>query len=106
MKAIVIWSNKSNEVIREHELRALFEMLPIEIANDLRKEYDYDIWEQYMEDSSDAFRQWRYYYEEDKVRFGHVGWLFELADSLKEICQKELPIEEIIKAGVKGRNQF
>lgn len=93
MKAIILWSKKNNDVIREHELEPLFAMLPESIAAELRKEFDDDIWKCNMRDSSDAFRQWRYYYEQDKVRFGHVGWLFELAEKLKEICQREIILE-------------
>lgn len=96
MKAISIWQAKSQEVAKTHLLCELFQTLPTNMQTELIAKCDPEHWDEYMDDSSDAFRQWRYFYEKDHVMFGHIGWLYTLADELEQICTSNISIKEVL----------
>lgn len=96
MKALLIWNNKCDSIIREHLLSELFTKLDANIQVRIKKESGIKEWDVFIKHSSDAFRNWRYYYEKNNVLFGHVGGLFAFAESLEKICKESMPLKEVI----------
>ena len=92
MKALLIWNSKSNTIIREHLLAELFEKLNENIKTRVKTECEIKNWDEFITHSSDAFRDWRYYYEKDNIMFGHIGGLFAFAESLDKICEEIMPL--------------
>ena len=102
MKALLMWSNKKQEVISAHKLDELFEMFDPELQKKIKNDSGIKCWDRFLKESSDAFCSWRYYYEKDNVMFGHIGYLFSFAEALDEICLKTILVEEILKNGKIG----
>lgn len=96
MKALLIWKSKSDSIIREHLLSELFEKLDDDIQIRIKTESGITKWDEFLTHSSDAFREWRYFYEKDNVMFGHIGGLFAFAESLDKICEETMPLEEVM----------
>lgn len=87
MKALLMLKRKSREIIIGHELDELFSQLDEPVKVRILRETNIKNWDDFMQDSSNAFEAWRYYYEEDKaIRVGHIPELFRLADTLDKIC--------------------
>lgn len=97
MKALLMWQAQNQQVIDQHELVELFQRLPQSMQESLRGEHGTERWECCLKDSSDAFRQWRYFYEKDRVMHGHIGWLFSFAEKLDQICAENILIEEVLR---------
>lgn len=96
LKAYLIWTTKSNVVIKKHQLSELFGMLDAEAQERIRKDTQINYWDTFLKDSSDAFRQWRYYFEKDSVLLGHVGELHRMAEALDVLCSEVVLLKEII----------
>ena len=96
LKAYLIWTTKSNVVIKKHQLSELFGMLDAEAQERIRKDTRINYWDTFLKDSSDAFRQWRYYFEKDRVLFGHVGELHRMTEALDVLCSEVVLLKEII----------
>ena len=103
MKALLMWKNKSQEIIAEHKLDRLFAMLDLHIQEQIKAETGIRGWDRFLSDSSDAFCAWRYYYEKDNVMFGHIGGLVAFAEVLDNICSEEISIGEFLKDGTIGK---
>lgn len=87
MKSLLMLQRKSQTVVEGHKLNDLFENLDGPIKQRILCETSISNWDDFIQDSSDAFEAWRYYYEEDKaIRVGHIPELFKLADTLDWIC--------------------
>lgn len=99
MKALLMWKNKSQEIIDEHKLDRLFAMLDLHIQEQIKAETGIRGWDRFLSDSSDAFCAWRYYYEKNNVMFGHVGDLFSFAEVLDRICSETISIKEFLNDG-------
>lgn len=97
MKAYLMWTRKSDLVIKKHLLAELFEMIDLETQNRIRTESGIQNWDTFLSESSDAFRQWRYYFEKDTVLFGHIGGLHKLADMLDVICSENITMEAALQ---------
>lgn len=95
MKAYLIWTRKSDLIIRNHLLADLFHMIDSNTQNRIRAEADIQYWDTFLSESSDAFRQWRYYFEKDTVLFGHVGALHRFADASDTICSEQIIVEAV-----------
>lgn len=91
-KAIYIWNNKCQEIVGEHALKELFNMLDAPLQKRIIEETKIDNWERFIDDSSTAFNDWRYVYEKDKCFWGHSGSLFVLATVLDKICEEKIII--------------
>ncbi len=91
-KAIYIWNNKCQEIVGEHALKELFNMLDKSLRQRIIQETKIDNWERFIKESSTAFNDWRYVYEKDKCFWGHSGSLFALAAVLDKICEEIISI--------------
>lgn len=96
MKALLIWNSKCDSIIREHLLNELFEKLDKNTQMQIKTESGIKNWDEFITHSSDAFRDWRYYYEKDNIMFGDIGGLFAFAESLDKICKDTIPLKEVI----------
>lgn len=94
MKSLLMLQRKCQIVVEGHKLKDLFENLEEPIKQRILREININNWKDFIQDSSDAFEAWRYYYEEDKaMRIGHIPELFRLADTLDRICAEKFSIK-------------
>ena len=103
MKALLMWCSKCRKIIGEHKLNALFGMLEMPLQDKIKRESKIECWDDFLKDSADAFRDWRYYYEKDNVMFGYIGDLFVFAEVLDNICSEKISIGEFLKNGTIGK---
>lgn len=101
MKALLMWTNKTQDVIDKHKLDELFYQLSHSWREKIKKSLDVQNWECFWKDSADAFCAWRYYYEKDNVMFGHVGILFAFAEILDKICEETISLKEVMSECVR-----
>ena len=97
LKAISTYQDK--KIPRSHKLRDLYEALSNELKEFIKHEVSGgypDMWtnllgQDYLDNISDAFVEWRYNYEHDWRKDGstmhiEVGFLNRFRDTLREIC--------------------
>ena len=92
LKAIIIAEQKREGKFREHKLSELFDMMKPETQAIIKNRANIIDWDEFMEKSSNAFIEWRYLHEEDKVMFISVSSLQRLYSSLKEHYENTYPL--------------
>ncbi len=92
LKALIVWNNKNSRIIREHRLMKLLELIEPKFIEEIIDKSAITGWEEFLSHSSAAFQEWRYYYENNTVLYGHVGKLFVLADVLNKLCEREINV--------------
>lgn len=97
LKAIVIMEQKREEKFREHKLAELFEMMRPETQVTIKRKANITDWDRFMQKSSNAFVEWRYLHEEDKVMFISSSDLYRFYSSLKEYYEATYPLATIIE---------
>lgn len=95
IKALLMMQRKNREIVIGHELNQLFLQLDETLKNRILCETNINDWDTFMKDSSNAFEDWRYFYEENKaIRIGYIPELFRLADTLDKICTEIFSVKE------------
>ena len=97
LKAVIIAEQKREERFREHKLSELFSMMNTETQATIKcnaKIYD---WDRFMEESSNAFVEWRYLHEEDKVMMISISDLLRLFSSLKQHYEITYPLAKLVE---------
>lgn len=90
LKSLIVFSGIAFR--KEHELKALWELLAIELQDEIEQElssrYGFggaDDFESLLDKTSNAFADWRYIYEVHALS-GFPGFLAAFSDSLREVC--------------------
>ena len=87
----------TGSICKEHALEKLFEKLPAEVKDNLKKQFDcsYDgkedsfWWKDELQEFSKAFVKWRYLYESgESVTFASTVFFVAFRDALREECCK------------------
>jgi hypothetical protein len=80
-------------VKKEHRLKELYELLPEKLRDWIKLTVinHYGQWSDflgrdYLENISNAFTDWRYSYESDRLMSIHHGFLTTFRDTLREAC--------------------
>lgn len=97
LKAIVIMEQKREERFRGHKLSELFEMMKPETQVVIKRKANIFDWDGFMKESSNAFVEWRYLHEEDKVMFISSSELHRFYSSLKEYYEETYPLATIVE---------
>ena len=95
IKSLLMLQRKSREIVIGHELDKLLSQLDKPIQERIFRESNIENCDEFIKDSSNAFEEWRYYYEDIKeTRIGHISGLFKLADTLDKICTEIFSVKE------------
>ena len=97
LKAIIIAEKKREERFSEHKLSQLFSMMRPETQAFIKRNSNIFDWDGFMQKSSNAFVEWRYLHEEDKVMFISVSDLQRLYSSLKDYYEATYPLATIVE---------
>lgn len=97
LKAVVIMEQKREERFYEHKLSALFNMMKPETQVIIKSKANIVEWDGFMQKSSNAFVEWRYLHEEDKVMFISSSDLHRLYSALKEYYEATYPLATIVE---------
>lgn len=97
LKAVVIMEQKREERFHEHKLSELFNMMKPETQVTIKSKANIFDWDGFMQKSSNAFVEWRYSHEEDKVMFISSSDLHRLYSALKEYHEATYPLATIVE---------
>lgn len=97
LKAVVIMEKKREERFHEHKLSELFNMMKPETQVTIKSKANIFDWDGFMQESSNAFVEWRYLHEEDKVMLISISSLQQLSSSLKEYYESTYPLATIVE---------
>ena len=97
LKAIIIAEQKREERFYEHKLSELFDMMKPETQTLIKSRANIFDWDWFMKESSNAFIEWRYLHEEDKVMSISVGNLLRMHRALKEHYEETYFVATIIE---------
>ena len=97
LKAVIIAEQKREERFREHKLSELFAMMNAETQATIKHNARIDDWDCFMNESSNAFVEWRYLHEEDKVMMISISELLRLFSALKQHYEKIYPLAKLVE---------
>ena len=97
LKAVIIAEEKREKVICEHNLSKLFDMMDSETRNAVRIKSQISDWDVFLKESSNAFAEWRYLHEKDKVMHISVWDLLRFHSALKDHYEATYPLASIVE---------
>jgi len=97
LKAVIIAEKKREEAIYEHELSKLFDMMDSKTRNAVRIKSQISDWDVFLKESSNAFAEWRYLHEKDKVMHISVWKLLRFHSALKDHYETTYPLASNIE---------
>ena len=97
LKAIIIAEQKREDGFHEHKLSDLFVMMNPDTQAFVKRQAHIANWDTFMKESSNAFVEWRYLHEKDKVMHISVGDLLRFHNALREYYEATYPLATIIE---------
>lgn len=97
LKAIIILEKQREERFYEHKLSELFNMLKPETRSIIQENANIFDWDCFINESSNAFVEWRYLHEEDRVMHISISNLQRLFSSLKKYYEETYPLATIVE---------
>ena len=97
LKAHLIWQRASNEPMKEHKLKTLFGMLDTEVQEIIKQNSDILRWDEFLVEADNAFVEWRYLHEEDKVMRISVTALVRFAENLLKQYEGTHNLKEVLE---------
>lgn len=97
LKAVVIMEQKRDERFHEHKLSELFNMMKPETQVTIKSRANIFDWDEFVQESSNAFVEWRYMHEKDKIMVISFLDSHRLYSALKEYYEETYPLATIVE---------
>ena len=89
MKALLAIEGKK---CKSHNLKVIFQSLSSDTQGLLKENFQENEFDTALDAISNAFEEWRYFYESDE-NFINNGFLVNLANQAKKVCEKLITID-------------
>lgn len=95
LKAHLIMQNRTSGPIKAHKLRDLFQMLDEESQKIVKSKADIFDWDHFLDEADNAFVEWRYIHEEEKLMYISISGLIRFAEALKSRYENKYIPKEV-----------